>query len=264
MRELLLIKLGGSLITDKRRAGTARPGVIARLAAELAAGLPAARSRGLAVVVGHGSGSYGHVAAAEHRVAAGLTGDPTQLAGVAETQAKAAELHWRVTAALRQSGLPAWSFAPSSALVAEAGRPVGFAAEPLARALEAGLLPVTYGDVVADRARGVAIASTETVFEALVGALPGHGWRAGEALWLGETAGVLDEGGGLLAEIAASGHPAAGAAEGTDVTGGMAHRVEAALRLADAGVRSVIADGRVRGLLERWLRGETVAGTRAG
>jgi len=261
-RQVLLVKLGGSLITDKRRPETARPEVIGRLAKELAEGLPAARARGMAVVVGHGSGSFGHVAAAEHGVAGGLTGGTDQLEGVAATQAKAAELHALVLAALRDAGLPAWSFSPSSALVTAGGEPVELHAEPLARALGTGLLPVTYGDVVMDREQGVAIASTETVFQALTAALPAHGWRVREALWLGETRGVYDETGQVIPELRPGDSTAAGPATGTDVTGGMTHRVETALALASQGIASWIADGRVNGLLRRALAGEEIAATR--
>ena len=40
-RELVFVKLGGSVITDKTLAETARPAVIARLAAEVAHALAA-------------------------------------------------------------------------------------------------------------------------------------------------------------------------------------------------------------------------------
>ena len=54
---------------------------------------------------------------------------------------------------------------------------------------------------------------------------------------------------------------AIGAPAGTDVTGGMRHRVETALALARLGIPSLLANGLVPGLLERALRGEPVAGT---
>lgn len=272
---LLLVKWGGSLITDKRTPETPRPAEIARLAGELADGLPAARRRGLAVVLGHGSGSFGHVAAARHRLAEGLRGgdgnrDAAQLAGVAETQTRAAALHRLVLDALAVAGVPAFSIAPSSALVAEDGETVACFAEPVARALAAGLLPVVYGDVVTDRRRGVAIASTERVFLALAAALPAHGWRAAEALWLGDTPGVFDDAGVLgdagrpLAALspAEAARLAPGGSAGTDVTGGMAHRLAAAVRLADRGVVSTIADGREVGLLAGHLAGRDTPGTR--
>jgi len=266
-RPLLLVKLGGSLISDKTRPETARPQVIARLAGELATGLPALRERGWGVVVGHGSGSFGHVAAARHEIAGGLR-RPEQRAGVAETQARAAALHRLVVDALRGAGLAPFSVAPSSAVVAAGGEPVSFAAEPVALALAADLLPVVYGDVVTDREQGVAICSTEAAFLALARALPKHGWRVREALWLGVTPGVLDDAGRPIAEIRRGDVAAedairhAGAAAGTDVTGGMAHRLDAALALADLGAASLIADGSVPGLLRQALR--TLSGRERG
>lgn len=271
MSPLLLVKWGGSLITDKRTPETPRPEAIARLAGELADGLPAARRRGLAVVLGHGSGSFGHVAAARHGVAGGLRAGEegtaaraAQLAGVAETQARAAALHRLVLDALAAAGVAAWSVAPSSMLVATEGVPAATCAEPVARALAAGLLPVVYGDVVTDRRRGVAIASTETVFLALAAALPEHGWRTAEALWLGDTPGVYDDAGRPLATLppAEAARLAPGGSAGTDVTGGMAHRLAAAVRLATAGVPSTIADGHTPGLLAGWLAGGAAPGTR--
>jgi isopentenyl phosphate kinase len=293
-RPILLVKWGGSLITDKRSPESPRPAEIARLAGELAAGLPAARRRGLAVVLGHGSGSFGHVAAARHRLAEGLRADgperdaareratergresaraerdAAQLLGVGETQTRAAALHRLVLDALAVAGVPAFSIAPSSALVAEGGEPVACFAEPVARALAAGLLPVVYGDVVADRRQGVAIASTERVFLALAAALPEHGWRATEALWLGDTPGVLDTAGiyGETGRPIATLSPAEaarlspGGSAGTDVTGGMAHRLAAAVRLAEEGAVSTIADGRAPGLLATHLATGTSPGTR--
>ncbi len=144
---LTLIKLGGSLITDKRRPGKAWGEVIAQVAGEIAA---AASKRPGGLIVGHGSGSFGHPSAARHGVHRGV-GVPADLAGVAETQARAATLHRLVVESLLAAGAAPFSLAPSSFMSAAAGRPVGLAIEPLMRALAIGLLPVTYGDVVLDR-----------------------------------------------------------------------------------------------------------------
>ncbi|HEX2252437.1 MAG TPA: isopentenyl phosphate kinase [Thermoanaerobaculia bacterium] len=266
---MLLVKLGGSLLTDKRRPETAHPERIDRLAGELAAGLARGLGgdlSGFRLVLGHGSGSFGHVAARRHRLAAGLAGGAGQLAGVAETQARAAALHRLVLDALARAGVSTFSIAPSSCLVTDGGRPAEMAAEPVALALRRGLLPVVYGDVVTDRSQGVAIASTETVFAALAAALPRHGYRAARALWLGDTAGLLDAAGATVPEIAPeaadAARPLAGGAAATDVTGGMAHRLDAALALAGQGVESRLADGTVPGLFARALAGEAVPGTR--
>ena len=260
--DVILVKLGGSLITDKGQPETARPQAIERLAAEIARGAELVAPARL--IVGHGSGSFGHVAAARYEIAGGLS-SRSQLPGISLTQERAAALHWQVVAALAAAGALPFSLAPSSALVTAGRSPVAFADEPLLLALERGLLPVIYGDVVLDRERGVAICSTESLFALLAQRLPERGVSVRRTIWLGETAGVYGRDGGLLPLLTRSDLDAAGTAiggsAGTDVTGGMRHRVETALALADLGVPSLIADGQVPGLLESALAGEEVPGT---
>lgn len=256
---LTLLKLGGSLITEKARPETPRREVIARLAGEIARA-----SRGTRLIVGHGSGSFGHVAARESGIATGLR-SADQLPGISRTQGRAAALHRLVVEALVEAGALPYSIAPSSCVISEAGRPAAFSAEPLLLALDRGLLPVLYGDVVMDRAWGVSICSTEKVFEIVARVLLDHGHTIRRALWLGETEGLYDAEGRTLPRLSAAGleeaSEAIGAPAGTDVTGGMRLRVETALALARLGVPSLLANGMVPGLLEKAVRGEAVPGT---
>jgi isopentenyl phosphate kinase len=258
---LYVIKLGGSLITDKERDSTARLEVIARLAREIAnarAVLPHA------LLLSHGSGSFGHAAAARHGLRSGVR-DVSQLRGVAETQDQAHRLHRLVIENLIAAGLAPFSLAPSSFLVAEGGRPVELHLEPMLRALAMGLLPVTFGDVVIDRSMGASICSTETVLLALAPRLAEAACPIARVFWMGSTAGVLDQQGRSIEVIDERNFEAvlalASGARGTDVTGGMRHRIETAWRLAGEGVPSSILDGLREGALERALRGETAGGT---
>jgi len=81
-RELTFIKLGGSLLTDKRQAGSFHAEVVGRLAGELE---ETARSSPGGLLVGHGSGSFGHATADEHRIHPGEIRSE-QLPGVVATQ----------------------------------------------------------------------------------------------------------------------------------------------------------------------------------
>lgn len=257
----VLVKLGGSLITRKGGDRDAREEVIRRLAAELAETRDATEER---VVLGHGSGSFGHPPAADHGLREGADTAAERL-GLSRTQDRAGRLHRLVVGALLEEGVPTFSVVPSSAAVAEDGRVAAFAGEALVRALEEGYLPVLYGDVMIDRRRGGTIASTESVLLRAAEELTSAGRVVRRALWLGSTAGVYGRGGRPLPvlESADGGVPdgVGGSAE-TDVTGGMRHRVEAALRLASRGVGSWIGDGREPGALSRALRGEPAGGTR--
>ena len=263
-----LVKLGGSLITDKTTPRTVMDERLRRLAAEIAAGWT-----GGGLVIGHGSGSFGHPEARAAGLVGGAGGrrlaSTADRMGIARTQAAAQELHRQVVACLIEAGVPAYSQLPSGFLTARDGEPEGPPPEPLAAALRQGLAPVTMGDVVVDRARGASIASTETVFEFLAGALPALGFEVRRALWLGVTPGILDGSGRPIPRIDDSNIEAAAAAAGrsaaVDVTGGMGHRLTAVWRLARRGVESLILDGREPGLLESAVRqadgGAASAGT---
>ena len=261
MHGILLVKLGGSLITDKTRPESPRTEVIERLAGEIAR---ASGSLPGGLILGHGSGSFGHVMARRYGLAQGIrTAD--QLPGVPLTQERAAALHRIVTTALAAAGALPFSIAPSSCVVSAAGRPVTLADEPLRLALGRGLLPVVYGDVVTDREWGVSICSTERLFDLLARRLPDNGLPIRRVLWLGETDGVWDDAGRTIPRISADtfteAAKAIGAPAGVDVTGGMLHRVETALGLARLGIPSLILNGLVPGALESALRGEEAAGT---
>jgi isopentenyl phosphate kinase len=262
MPEAILIKLGGSLITEKSREETPRIEVIRRLAAEIASLASERPER--ALIVGHGSGSFGHVAAKRFGIAQGIR-EAGQLPGVPITQQKAAALHRIVVAELAAAGALPYSIAPSSCAVAAAGQLVDFADEPLGLALAAGLLPVVYGDVVTDLDWGISIGSTEKLFHFLARRLPERGITLRLAVWLGETDGVYDDAGRTIPRIAANtfdeARKAIGAPAGTDVTGGMLHRVETALALARLGIRSLILNGLRPGVLAAALAGGSAGGT---
>jgi isopentenyl phosphate kinase len=71
LAELVFVKLGGSLITDKHKEATARMDVIGRLAVEIQRALQARPD--LSLVLGHGSGSFGHVVAERYQVQSGCS-----------------------------------------------------------------------------------------------------------------------------------------------------------------------------------------------
>lgn len=161
---LLFVKLGGSLITDKNQPRTPKPGVIARLMEEIRRAR--ADQPDLRLIIGHGSGSYGHVAAKRHGTRIGVR-TSEEWRGFVEVWREARDLNNIVLEAMRAADLPGVAFPPSAILQADRGRIDSLYAEPLKAALAAGLIPLVYGDVVFDRSLGGTIFSTEDVFHAL-------------------------------------------------------------------------------------------------
>lgn len=236
MSDLLFLKLGGSLITDKTGVEAVRPQILSRLPAEI----QEARSAdpGLRLLIGHGSGSFGHVPAAEYGTRQGVK-TAAQWRGFAEVSAAAARLNRLVTEALLAAGLPALSLQPSASAVCEDGRITSLVTAPIQTALDAGLIPVVYGDVAFDTVRGGTIISTEEIMSYLVPAL-----RPAWLLLAGETEGVLDRQGKVVPLITratvAEISPALSGSRGTDVTGGMASKVNSMLDLVDRSPRLTI------------------------
>ena len=164
LHSLQFLKLGGSLITDKQRAHTARPEVLKRLAVEISAAF--VQNPDLNLLLGHGSGSFGHVPAKEYDTRQGVKTEH-EWRGFTEVWFEASDLNRLVIQALHAEGLPAIAFPPSAMVVAQDGEVLSWDLSPLRSALQAGLLPVVYGDVVFDTRRGGTILSTEDLFSHL-------------------------------------------------------------------------------------------------
>src|SRR5438552_8171600 len=148
---LVYVKLGGSVITDKQRPETARPDVSRGLARGLRAAL--AQRPELRLIVGHGGGSFPHVPAHRYRVQEGIV-DEQSWRGYRLTQAAAARLNRLVADLFAEEGLEVVTVAPSSSALCEGGRLVELAVEPIRRLVENGQVPLLYGDAVLDRRQG--------------------------------------------------------------------------------------------------------------
>ena len=250
---LIYLKLGGSLITEKESAETARRDVLARVASEVAQARR--KSPRLRLVVGHGSGSFGHVSAQRYGTRRGV-GSPAQWYGFAATADAAARLNRIVAACFLEAGLPVWSVQPSVGLRCRDGKVMEGPVETVRMAVDRGLLPLIHGDVAFDSVRGGTIASTEEIFEQLAGHFPPV-----RIVLAGELEGVYtsdprkDPTAGLLREITPasfeSSSVALGASHATDVTGGMAAKVEQSLRMVNAtkGLEVIICGGLTPGAI---------------
>ncbi|MEM7331916.1 MAG: isopentenyl phosphate kinase [Chloroflexota bacterium] len=223
------LKLGGSLITDKTKVETVRFDVLGRVALEIKTAIE--QNPGLRLVVGHGSGSFGHVAAAKHGTRTGVY-SPEDWVGFTEVSVTASRLNKIVVEALQAAGVPALTLQPSASAVCQGGKIVQIADQPVRMALDAGLVPVVHGDVAFDEIQGGTIVSTEEVMMALANAL--------QPSWLllaGETEGVYDETKQVIPLISEANFEsvkgALGGSRGTDVTGGMIAKVQSMLALVD-------------------------------
>jgi isopentenyl phosphate kinase len=273
MSELVLLKLGGSLITDKTQPYTPRLDVMEDLALQIQSALQANPT--LRLVVGHGAGSFGHVPASEYRTRDGLPPRATPLAhrerdetennywkGFAEVWFQASTLNWFVTQALHKAGVRTLSVSPASSVIASQGHVAMWELTPLQMALAVGIVPLIHGDVVFDEIRGGTILSTEDLFGYLTHALrPDRILLAGleEGVWAdfpARTRKIERITPASFEEVRAG----VGKAAGADVTGGMESKVRQMLELVQKspGLSVQVFSGAGPGNLLRALGGETV------
>lgn len=158
MDELVFLKLGGSLITDDRRYETPRLAAISRAAREIMAALQARPD--MQLLLGHGSGSFGHFVADKYHV---RDGDLQDWRGYAEVGAGAQRLNRLVTDTMLAEGLRVVSLQPSASARCHDGELAEMAVEPVAELLRWGLVPIVYDDVAMDDKRGCTLVSADAL-----------------------------------------------------------------------------------------------------
>ncbi len=257
-RPLVIVKLGGSVITRKREVERLRPKVLARLAREIAA------VREARVVVLHGAGGFGHPGAKRFGLARppDTRSNPVERArGAAIVASEVRRLHLAVLRELVHAGATPASVPVATHARNRDGQLAAIDATPFEDALDRGFVPVSFGDVVPDDAWGSSILSADTIAVALVPVL-----RPSRVVFVSDVPGVLqprtrgrprvfEE---LTAEIVDGLRPAPGA---PDVTGGIRAKATAMLAIARDGADAGLISGLTDGALSRALRGERVYGS---
>ena len=228
MSERLILKLGGSVITDKRADCTVNRDQLATVASAIAG----AHRAGIMVI--HGAGSCGHPEAKRYHLDEGAKAGETE--GIFVTHKAVSSLNDEVVRALREKGIQAVGIHPFHVGIADNGRLTGFECRHLETMFRLGMVPVIHGDVVMDLSRGACIVSGDQLVRYLAVALKIS--RVGLAT---DVPGVLD-GGIVVPEITRKTVPdlQIGSSSHTDVTGGMRGKIDELLGLADAGIRSEI------------------------
>lgn len=235
---LVFLKLGGSAITDKTREATPKLDVVR----DAARAIRSARAQepDLQILLGHGSGSFGHFAAKKYSF-----GIKTQelspqeyWRAYAETGASAQRLNRLVTDIFLDEQVPVVSIQPSASARTRAGELYALDTANIRTALAHNLIPLIYGDVAFDDTRDVAIASTDALFAYLAPIL-----KPARIVYVTAVNGIYtsDPLKNLDARLIPEITPATfqeirahvGAAHGIDVTGGMLDKLVRAVKLVE-------------------------------
>jgi isopentenyl phosphate kinase len=148
---MYLIKLGGSVITEKSTSATFRSEIMDDLSSQLC-------KANKKYILVHGAGSFGHVLAKKYDLNKGRINNQ-QIYGFAQTQGLVQKLNSHVLCSLHQHNLPAISLPPHSLLTLTEHQIDYIALDFFKKYFDQEFLPVTYGDVVLDSKNGFSICS---------------------------------------------------------------------------------------------------------
>lgn len=253
---LIFIKLGGSAITDKTRESTAREDVIRRIAREISQARGA--NPALSLLIGHGSGSFGHFAAQKSGF-----GQRGNWRAYAETGAVASRLTRLVTDIFLAEGVPIVAMQPSASARCREGELVELAVSPIQTALARGLVPLVHGDVAFDETRDMTIVSTEMIFAYLAPVLkPSCIFLAGIVDGVFTSDPLKNSSAQLIREITPANFTQIESqlrgSHGVDVTGGMIAKVRSMVALVqrEPAIRVQIVSAMREGLIAQVLTQE--------
>lgn len=242
---MILLKLGGSVITDKGTPLSPRRQAV-RAIGEALGGVSEP------VIVVHGGGSYGHYWSVVHDIH--TRPDRYDLGGVSTVKNSMVELNSMVLNMLREGGVKPYAVPPEALFgggtisEAAAGRACEIA--------ESGMVPVTYGDALWSGGGTAYILSGDAIMRELARTagprlcifatdVDGLYERMGD----GEPIGVVGDGGFSISEV------------GMDVTGGMRRKVQEARRISEAGCDVLLLNGNRPGRIAEAIGRGTFPGT---
>ena len=261
-QKLTLIKLGGSIITNKEVPMMVRADILKQLVAEI---VRAHSETGGMYIVGHGQGSFAHAPALRYKTMAGFINEDSRM-GMAVTQDSAAQLNRIVVQEFLAHSIPAVSFYFSNSMVTDSDQAKHWCGEVLEEYLAKGMLPITGGDVLVDSTKGCTIWSTEKILGYLAEYFTqSQKYSVQKIIHVTEVDGVLDASGQVIPEITSKNikevEKLIVTTKGFDVTGGMGHKLEESMKLAQMGMEVAIISGLKKDILYHTLIGETVIGT---
>jgi isopentenyl phosphate kinase len=257
---LIILKLGGSVITDKH---SDVPKVdfsnLDRLADEIA------KARPRELIFMHGAGSYGHVIVKKTGIGAGIK-TKEQVLAFAETQRLQNELDSIVCKALIERGVPAIPVQASASAVMDKGRLASMDTEAIRGMLDTGLVPVLYGVPAYDRDQKCSILSADQIAPYLALKLGAkriiHGTNV-DGVFTGDPNKNHDA--KLIPEITSKNFDQVRqwltGSTAIDVTGGMFGKVKECMDVAKDGVESFLVNALKPDYVRKALSGEKVMGT---
>ncbi|MHA1661494.1 MAG: type 2 isopentenyl-diphosphate Delta-isomerase [Promethearchaeota archaeon] len=155
--KIIILKLGGGLLTDKNKPLSLRKEVIESAIQQII-------ESGERLILVHGGGSFGHPIAKKYRISQGLNSTiDNQIAGLAETHDAMNKFNSHIIKIFMEKNYPAISIQPSSIFFKYLDNIYFNSIEIIETLLDLGLVPVLYGDIILDKSGSFSIISGDRI-----------------------------------------------------------------------------------------------------
>jgi isopentenyl phosphate kinase len=242
-----LVKIGGSVLTDKQQPYSFNSAQARAIAADI-------RLSGTVPVIVHGTGSRAKGIGRHYYTQAGWARDAL---GFQMTCSRIRRLQEEVAAALRDEGVLCCPLQANALFHPGSGALDLYSTGPLRRLVDSGVAPLLCGDVLAEGPGIFRIVSSDAIAVTIAKRM-----RVSDCVFATDVDGVFGAGGQLLPVVTEPGAAAAVGSDQRDVTGGMSAKISAALLIAGTGALTSIVNGRIRGRVRDALARREVKGTR--
>lgn len=255
MKDLTILKIGGSVITEKKKESSARYEEMQRISKEISQSQKT-KSEKMNLILIHGAGSFGHIQAEKYGLNNSFDSE-----GILITHNAVKELNRIFLGFLSRYGLSVSPVHPMSCAVLKDGRIKSFFTEQIELMLKNGIIPVLHGDVVFDEKSGVKILSGDQ----LVSYLAKNVKAKKKSVGLGSNVdGVLVEDQlikRITPKVFEDIKDHLKGSDSADVTGGMYGKVIELLNLAKDGTSSCVFNALEGGNVYKFLMEEEQIGT---
>jgi isopentenyl phosphate kinase len=161
-KPVIIIKLGGSILTDKNIPNSMRNDVIDSLISQISDNYQSSNQPNLIII--HGAGSFGHPIANSFSIQNGLNQNiPNQTLGLTKTHQSVMKLNTKIVDSFLSRDIPVLSLTTSSVFFQEDSILKFTGIDQIGSLLKLGIIPILFGDILLHDTKNFSILSGDRV-----------------------------------------------------------------------------------------------------
>jgi len=253
---MIILKIGGSVITDKTKESYFRKKIMDSLSKEI-------KKANKEIILIHGAGSFGHIQAKKYNLKEGYN-KKEQLHGFSITHEMVQRLNSMVLKSLQDNSIPAVSISPHSVVKLDNQKLSSMNYNVFEEYLKNKFTPVTFGDVVLDKKLSFSICSGDLLSIALT-----KHFKPKKVIFVIDEDGIytsnpkLNKNAKFLnsIELDQLENLRTSADAHADVTGGMGGKIDTIKQISKLGIDTILLNGNKPGRLYKVLVGSDTKST---